>query len=365
MPKSKRSQLKESKKSKSKAKQRVGLPPGTLLYLGNKISEGVQVELFDYNSENFEELQLQELHECASYKDKASVTWVNVDGLHEIETLRSLGNLFGIHTLCLEDILNTSHRPKLDDFDDHLFIIAKMIYLDSSSEEIRCEHFCMVVGKGYVLTFQEMDGDVFQPLRERIRFGRGRVRKLKSDYLAYAFLDTIVDNYFVVLERLEERIEPLEIELLNNPTADSLSKIHALKQEAMLLRKALWPLREVVATLIKGESGLIQEETIIFLRDLQDHILQALDATETARDVLSSMTDLYMSSVSHRLNETMKVLTVMASVFIPLTFIAGIYGMNFEVMPELHWKYGYAFVWLLMVIVATLTLFILKRKKWL
>lgn len=352
------------KRTKVKRKIKVGQSPGTLVYLGSKPQLQSKISIFDYDTENFEEVQISNLEDCAKYKNRDSVTWINIDGLQDIELIRNLGEKFSIHPLVLEDILNTNHRPKIDDLGDQIFIVLKMIYLPDGSDAFHHEHLSIVLGSNYVITFQESTGDVFNPVRERIRNSKGRLRKLGSDYLAYALIDTVVDAYFLALESLEDKIEVLDDDVLYKPTQKTLRKIYNLKQEVSFLKKAIWPLRDIVTNIMKAESDLIQESTYIFLRDLHDHIIQALELIDSARDTLSSQAELYMSSVSNKLNETMKVLTVLASIFIPLTFIVGIYGMNFVNMPELEWKYGYLYVWILMLALSGFMVLYLKKKKW-
>jgi magnesium transporter len=240
-----------------------------------------------------------------------------------------------------------------------------MLNFDRETRELKGEQFSLILGKDYVLTFQERVGNVFDPVRERLRKARGRIRKMGPDYLAYALMDTIVDRYFTVLENMGEAVESLEEELVTDPTPETLQKIHRLKRELILLRKSVWPLREVISTLERGEFPLIKDATTVFLRDVYDHTIQVVDTIETLRDMVSGMLDVYLSSVSNRMNEVMKVLTIIATIFIPITFIAGIYGMNFKAMPELEWPFGYAFVWALIIIVGGMIIFYFKRKKWL
>lgn len=346
------------------AKKKAGLSPGTPIYLGPKKIENTKITVFDYDLKHLDEVTLETLESCPNYREKPTITWINIDGLHDIKLIKQLGEHFSLHSLVLEDIVNIYHRAKLDDFEDQLFLVLKMVYLENGSNRLKYEHLSMVVGEGYVITFQETEGDVFKPVRDRIRAAKGRLRKLKSDYLAYALIDVIVDGYFIALERLEEQIEPLENEVFKSPTRETLANIHALKQEVSTLKKAIWPLREIVSTLQKEDSKLVEEKNMIFIKDLYDHVIQALDAADSARESLTGLTDLYMSEVSNRLNETMKVLTVMASIFIPLTFVVGIYGMNFKNMPELEWEYGYLGVWILILTLGFGMLAFLKKRKW-
>jgi magnesium transporter len=346
--------------------KKVGLSPGTLVHIGKKKIEKVRIRLIDYDEAQLQEKEPKSIEECFPFKDLPTVTWVNIDGLHDISVMEKVGKHFNLHPLVLEDILNTEQRPKIEDFDDYIFIVLKMLCYDENQNQINSEQISIILGSNFVLSFQERVGDIFDPLRERIRNSKGRVRKMGPDYLAYCLLDAIVDNYFVVLEKLGEKIEGMEEELVTNPTPETLQTIHNLKREMIFLRKSVWPLREVVSRLERGESELIKDSTGIYLRDVYDHTIQVIDTVETYRDMLSGMLDIYLSSISNRMNQVMKVLTIIATIFIPLTFVAGIYGMNFEFMPELkwHWVYPWAF-WLVMLGVAGVMLVYFRRKKWL
>jgi len=349
-----------------KRSQKTGLPPGVLIHVGEQKSERTRITLLDYDEQRVEERELPQVDECLLFKEKNSVTWINVSGLHQVELLERLNECFGLHPLVLEDILNTDQRPKMEDFGDYLYIVLRMLDLDKKNENaVVSEQISLILGKNFVLTFQEREGDLFNPLRERIRNGKGRLRKMGPDYLVHALLDAIVDQYFVVLEKLGERIEFLEEELVSRPTPSTLHRLHQLKREMIFLRKSVWPLREVIGTLERGESSLIQASTDLYLRDVYDHTIQVIDNVETFRDMLSGMLDIYLSSISNRMNEIMKVLTIISTIFIPLTFIVGLYGMNFKFMPELEWPWGYPLVLLLMSGVTVFMLFYFRRKKWL
>jgi magnesium transporter len=345
--------------------KKAGLPPGSLVHIGEKKAETVRIRLMDYTSDHIEERDLSAVEECFAYRDKDSVTWMNMDGIHRVDVVEKLGSHFALHPLVLEDILNTDQRPKLEDYEDYLFLILKMITYDEAQKQLHIEQVGLIVGPRFVLSFQESEGDVFEPVRERLRKGKGRIRKGGPDYLAYALMDAVVDNYFLVLEKIGEDIEELEEEVIGKPGPETVESIHNLKRELLFLRKSVWPLREAVAGLEKGEHSLIQEKTTIFLRDVYDHTIQVIDTIETFRDMVSGMMDVYLSSLSNRMNEVMKVLTIIATLFIPLTFIAGVYGMNFKVMPELQWHYGYGLVWLLMILVTLLMLLYFRKKHWL
>jgi magnesium transporter len=343
----------------------VGLPPGTLIHLGEQRVETPTISVIDYNEGEVHERVVATPADCRQYFKKDSVTWINVVGLHNTDLLQQMGDVFNIHPLVLEDIGNTGHRPKLEDHDDFLFMIIKMIYRRPDSGEIVSEQVSVILGGNYVLSFQEIEGDVFGIVRDRIRTAKGRIRQKACDYLAYSLLDAIVDNYFGVLEDLGDQIEDVQEKVLQRVDPHLLHNIHRLKREAVFMRKNLWPLREMLGELEKTESDLVDDTLGPYLRDVYEHTIQVIDNVELLRDMLSGSLDTYMTMVSNRMNEVMKVLTIIATVFIPLTFIAGIYGMNFEHMPELKWPFGYGAVWLVMIVVAAGMAFYFKRKKWL
>lgn len=348
----------------SRAKQKSGLPPGTLVYFGEKLVDKVTVSVIDYNESQVNERVIQSVEDCTDYINSRTTTWINVTGLHDTDLLAQLGDIFDIHHLVLEDILHTGQRPKLEDQDDYIFLVLQMIYRKPETGKVFTEQVSMVLGKGYLLTFQEMEGDVFDIIRDRIRNGKGRVRKMGCDYLAYALLDAIVDNYFVVLEELGVQSESLQEAVLVRPEPATLQKLHRLRRELVFIRKNLWPLREVVSLLEKAENRLITRGLKPYLRDVYEHTIQVIDSVESLRDVLSGALDVYMTVVSNRTNDVMKVLTVIATIFIPLTFVAGIYGMNFENMPELKWQHGYAMAWGVMLAMAIAMGIYFRRKKW-
>jgi len=348
-----------------KRSKKVGLPPGTLVHIGEKKSEKTKITILNYDELHVQEKEIKTVDECFPFKDEPTVTWINVDGLHQVEILEKLGEGFGLHPLVLEDILNTDQRPKMEDYGDYIYIVLKLLYHNNKSNEIAAEQISLILGSNFVISFQEKEGDVFNPIRERIRNGKGRMRKMGADYLAYALLDSVVDNYFIILEKLGEKIEFLEEELVTNPTPKTLHELHHLKREMIFLRKSVWPLREVISGLERGESPLIKGTTGIYLRDVYDHTIQVIDTVETFRDMLSGMLDIYLSSISNRLNAVMKVLTIIATIFMPLTFIAGIYGMNFQYMPELEWRLGYPMVLFIMLAIGVFMLISFRRKKWL
>jgi magnesium transporter len=350
------------KKRSSKA----GLPPGSLVHIGAKKTGPPLIRILDYDADSVRERNKAAVEECIPFRDSDSVTWIDVEGLHDVELLDRLGSCYGVHPLILEDILNTDQRPKADDMDGYIYVVLKMLDFDPQSLEIVSEQVSIILGRNYVISLQEgREGDLFEPLRERIRGNKGRIRKLGPDYLAYSLLDTIIDHYFIILEKFAERIEALEDDLVSDPKPETLQQIHQLKREMIFLRKSAWPLREVVNVLEKSESELIRPATKIFLRDIYDHAIHIIDSIETYRDMLSGMLDIYLSSVSNRMNQVMKVLTIIATIFMPLTFLAGIYGMNFKHMPEIGWPWSYPLLWLIMLGVAGVMIYFFKKKNWL
>ena len=312
-----------------------------------------------------EEKEVEEIDEAFLFKDDKRITWINIDGLQKISIIEKIGNHFNLHPLVLEDIANTTQRPKMEDYTDYIFVVLKMLQYSEEDKEIKGEQVSLILGSNWVVSFQETEGDVFDQIRERIRTDKGSIRKMGADYLAYVLMDAIVDNYFAVLEKVGEKIEEIEDETVSNPSPETLQTIHDLKRQMIMLRKSVWPLREVISRLERWESKLINESTDIFLRDLYDHTIQVIDAVETFRDMLSGMLDIYMSSVSNRMNEVMKVLTIIATIFLPLTLVAGIYGMNFRIMPELQWEMGYPFALLIMLAVGITMLIYFRRRNWL
>ena len=348
-----------------KRSKKAGLPPGTLVHIGEERSGRTRIRVLEYDELNFQEKELEAIEGCFLFKEQPAVTWVHVEGVHQVELLAKLGECFSLHPLVMEDILNTDQRPKMEDYGEDLFIVLKMLSYNDKTDEITAEQVCLFLRASSILSFREGEGNIFANIQERIRSGKGRLRKMGADYLAYTLVDIIVDNYFVILEKLGERVEALEEKLLTAPTTPTLQKIQRLKREMIFLRRWIWPLREVISGLERGESPRIQETTRIYLRDVYDHTIQVMDTIEIFRDMLSGMLDIYLSSLNTRLNSVMKVLTIIATIFMPLTFIAGVYGMNFKHFPELEWSWGYPGVLLLMAIIAGFMLMSFKKKKWL
>jgi magnesium transporter len=348
-----------------KRSRKTGLPPGTLVHIGERKAETLKITIMDYDEAHFQERETKTVEECFAFKNTPGITWINIDGLHQIDVLEKLGECYGFHPLVLEDILNTDQRPKMEDYGDYLYIVLRMLSYKDQGTEIETEQVSLILGENFVFSFQEKEGDSFDPIRQRIRNNKGRIRKMGADYLAYALIDLIVDNYFIIMEKLGETIEFLEEELVTRPVPETLRTIHQLKRELIFLRKAVWPLREVIGSLQRGELTLIQETSRVYLRDVYDHTIQVIDTIETFRDMISGMLDIYLSSVSNRLNSVMKVLTIIATIFMPLTFLAGIYGMNFKNFPELEWRWSYPFFWLVAALITISMLLYFKKKKWL
>lgn len=345
--------------------KKIGMPSETLVYTGDQVGGKIKITLIDYDEQTFEERPVRTADECAIYRTKPTATWINVDGVHDPAAMERLGGCFGLHRLVVEDILSVVQRPKVEDYGDYLYIVLKMLTYDDREGRVVPEQVSLVVGDNFLLSFQEgMAGDAFHLLRERLRTGRGKVRKMGVDYLAYSLLDALVDGYFFILEKLGDRIDVLEEELIVKTSRSGVEKLYRLKRELLFLHKAVWPLREVISSLQRRESPLIHQTTTPYLRDVYDHVVQVIDSVEIYREMLTEMLDTYLSSVSYRLNEIMKVLTIIATIFMPLTFLAGVYGMNFRHMPELEWKYGYLFVWIIMAGIGIAMGFYFKRKKW-
>jgi magnesium transporter len=347
-----------------------GLPPGTPVYIGDERTEEVKITIIDYGADRFEMRTAETVEECLEYKDKPGMTWINVEGIHDTHIVEKLGASFGLHPLIVEDIVNTGQRPKVDISDDYIFIVMKRITWDQTDKVIQVEQISLILGSNFLITFEERDGETFSAVINRIKSNKGRIRKSGADYLAYSLMDNIVDNYFKVIENIGEDIEEMEEELVDNPTPETVHKIHFIKREMIFLRKAIWPLREIISLLEREETRLIQETSLIYLKDLYDHTIQMIDIIETYADITSGMLDVYLSSISNKMNAIMKVLTIIATIFIPLTFIVGLYGMNFNTakspynMPELNWYYGYPFVLGLMAAITFIMLLIFKKKKW-
>ena len=347
------------------AHKKIGLPPGELVFVGEAPDEPARLSLLAYDTDRLDERPLPALDALGPLPDAPAVAWINLDGVHDVQLVQRLGERFGLHPLVLEDIVHTGQRPKAEEYDGFFFATLKMLRVGAEGRELPSEQVSLVVGPNYVLSFQERPGDVFDPVRGRLRAGRGRIRRAGAGYLAYALLDVIVDNYFAVLEHFGEQTETLEEDVLGDPSPEVQHQINHLRRSLISTRRAIWPVRELVATLDRSDSSLIPAETHRFLRDVYDHAVQVIDVLESLRDVLAGLNDLYMSSLSNRMNEVMKVLTIIGTIFIPLTFVAGIYGMNFTYMPELSWHYGYPVALAAMLAIGLALVFFFRRKGWL
>lgn len=345
-----------------KFSRKIGSSPGSLVHVGERKAEKARITLIEYDPDGVQQREFDTVAECLAARSEATVSWINVDGLHDTRVMEELGEAYSIHALTLEDILNTSQRSKIEDFESHLFVVLRML---TQKEETHDEQLSLILGRGFVLSFQESRGDVFDPVRARIHHGRGRIRNRNADYLAYALIDAVVDNYFLVLEKLGDDIEHLSDALVADPKPELIEQVHEIRTKMLGLRRWVWPLRDVLSRLERMESGLVESGTSIFIRDVYDHTIQVIDVVETYREMSAGLVDLYLSSASNKMNEVMKVLTVMASIFIPLTFIAGIYGMNFEYMPELRLKWGYFLALLIMAAIGLGMLAYFRRRNWL
>jgi magnesium transporter len=342
---------------------KAGLEPGTMVHVGEQKQSQSLIRFIHYTETQYQERKLSDFNQCAAFLGQPGVTWINIDGVHEVGLLEQLGQCFGIHPLVLEDIVHTDQRPKFEDHGDYLFTTFKSFdFVDGG--QIVADQVSIVFGKNYVLTFLERTADEFEPVRKRLENATGKMRKLGPDFLAYSLMDAVVDRYFIVLESTEERMEALEEEVYERPTQQTLQDLHSFKRDLVFLRKWVWPLREVIAAMDRSGSEHIKKNTSIYLRDLHDHSIRIVDSVENLKENVTSLFDLYLSSVSNRLNGVMKVLTIISTIFIPLSFFAGVYGMNFEFFPEIHWRYGYVFFWSVIITAVATMLTLFHRKRW-
>jgi magnesium transporter len=342
-----------------------GSAPGTLQYTGPRKMERVRLRLIDYDTDSIVERELAGIEDAFEYAAEPPVTWVNVDGLHDVAVAEAVADRFEVHRLAMEDVLAPTQRPKIEDYEDHFLVIVKMLTFDAEADSIVAEQLSLIVGPNYLFSFQERPGDVFEPVRERLRQGRFRIRTRGTDYLAYALIDAVVDHYYRVLEQIGDRIEELEEAAMHDPSIEVMHRIHRLKGEVIVLRRAVWPLREALSQMYRGDIAGITEDTQVYLRDVYDHCVQVIDTAETLREVLAGAMDLYMSGVGNRMNEVMKVLTIIATIFIPLSFFAGLYGMNFDYMPELGVRWAYPALLVAMASLAGGMLWLFRRRGWL
>ncbi len=350
-------------KSIHKFSRKIGAVPGTLVHIGEKRAERVTMQIIDYDEKDVRQLDPQSVEECFAFRDSKTVSWININGLHDVSVIEAVGKQFNIHNLTLEDILHAEQRPKVEMFPEYAYVVLKMLRIDEE-DNLQVEQVSLLIRQGCVISFQEQDGDVFDYVRQRIFEAKGKIRTMGADFLAYALIDAIVDHYFIILENFSDETEALEEDLLLNTHHGLLMEIQDIKRQMIFLRKSIWPLREVLGQLQRYENVIFSDAVDPYLRDVYDHTIQVVDMVEGLRDTISGMMDIYLSSASNRMNEIMKVLTIFAAIFIPLTFIAGVYGMNFEYMPELHWRYGYFAVLGFMATVAVTLLIIFRVKRW-
>lgn len=338
--------------------------PGTIQYIGKDRDSEIKLNIIKYNNKTLQEEQISTIEESKQYIETDSVTWLNISGVHDENIIKDVGSIYNVHPLVLEDTTNTTQRPKLEDYSDYLYLTFKMAKYNSKTNKIEMEQISLIVWGNLVLSLQEVEGDVLDKLRNRIRNSKGKIRSRGSDYLMYSIIDSIVDYYFTVLEYIGNEIEALEEKLLDEASQEILNGIYGLKKEIVFLRNSIWPMRELVSLLQRSDCNIIHDNTNIYLKDVYDHTIQVIETVESFRDITSGMLDLYLSTVSNKMNEIMKVLTIFAAIFIPLTFIAGVYGMNFEFMPELSWKYSYIVWWTVIGILGLGMVLYFKKKKW-
>lgn len=351
-------------KKKARVSKKIGLPPGSLVYLGEKKVEKVKITLTEYDEKGYKTYELDSAEEIEPFTDTPQVTWVNVCGLHETDFLKEIGEKFKIHPLVLEDILNTDTRPKIEITDDYLFIVMKLFIYNVEHKIFEPEQVSFILGRSFIFSFVEKGDEIFNPVRDRISSQLGKIRKRGSDYLLYALMDIVIDYYFLALEKIEERIELLDDEVISDPDKSQAEKIYNLKNLLLMLRRSVMPMREIVNQLIKDEGDLLEESIEPYLRDLYDHVIHINETLEVQREITTGLMETYLSMMSNKMNEVMKVLTVIATIFIPLTFIVGIYGMNFHYMPELEWPWAYFAVWGVMIAVVIVMILYFKRKDW-
>jgi len=357
--------MRASSRFHKKRSVKSGLPPGSLVHIGDKSDRPVQISVLSYSPDRIEEQHFEQVGQYMESLCEGAVVWVDVEGVYDVELIRTLGKKHAFHPLVLEDIVNTVQRPKIEDYGDYLFIVLKMLH-PTKEGDFSSEQLSLILGPDYLFTFQEgIKGDSFDQVRDRIRGGKGKIRGMGADYLAYSLIDAIVDGYFSILEDFGERIVDIEEELTLTPDQKALHRINGMKKEIIYLRKTVWPLREAISFLERGDSHLLHDATKVYFRDVYDHTVQVIDTVETYRDLLSGMLDLYLSSISNRTNEVMKFLTVIGTIFMPLTFLVGVYGMNFKYFPELEWKGGYFVLWGLMIVMALLMVAFFRKKRWL
>lgn len=350
---------------KSRPSRKAGMPPGSVVHVGAENTSDVKMSLLYYNAETAEQKIIISPEECSQYIDRKGITWIHFSGIHNTQFVEGVGKLFNLHPLVIEDIPNTELRPKYDEFDNYVFFTLKNLEYDKESNEINYEQISFVFGKDFVISFQERESALFRPITERLMNGISKARCRGTDYLVYLLIDATVDNYYAIAENIEENIEELEDRVMIDVSGKSLSEIQKTKRDLVMLMKSVFPLREAIGKMQRHENPLIHESTHVFLNSVYDHAVHIIESIETQRDILSGLMDIYLTNISNRMNSVMKVLTVIATIFIPLTFIAGVYGMNFQYFPEIGWKWGYAFFWGLCVACVCIMIVYFRKKKWL
>ena len=344
--------------------KKVGLPHETLTYTGELKQGFAKIKVINYDENIFEEKDTKDIEDTLAFIDKSNMTWINITGLNDAKIIESMGNFFDLHPLLMEGILDVAQRPKTEEFGDYILIVVKRLLFDEYESEVNDFQISLIIGNNFVISFQEKEDDIFNPIIERISKGKGKIRQLGADYLAYCLLDVVVDNYFIIMQKITEKIEKVEDELLKNPEQQITHLIHKLKRDILFLHRSIWPLREIINKLERAESSYIKESTNIYFRDVQNHIVQIIDTIDLFRETLSGMFEIYLTSVSNRLNQIMKVLTIISTIFMPLSFIASLYGMNLKSMPEINWEWSYFFVILSMILISISMTIYFKKKKW-
>ncbi|WP_136481406.1 magnesium/cobalt transporter CorA [Cognatitamlana onchidii] len=348
-----------------RSKKKLGQAPGTVVYTGDRLKDELDLVVFEYNKDTCIEKNLKSVEESFNLKHTDTITWLNLNGLNHVKDIEKLGYHFGFHPLVLEDIVNIAQRPKVDEYDDYIFVVLKMLNY-TQTQQLESEQISFIIGKNYVISFQEAENDVFDTVRNRLRHAVGRIRQMHADYLLYALIDTVIDHYFGIIETLGDKIEDLESAIFSGEIDKSAGRtIQDLKREVLRVRRTILPIREVINKVEKSHHALIQKQTTTYFKDINDHISQVSENIEIYREMIWSLMEMYMTTINNKMNEIMKVLTIMASIFIPLTFITGVYGMNFHNIPELHYKNGYYVVWVTMAIIVIAMLWYFRRKKWL
>jgi magnesium transporter len=347
-----------------KRMKKIGLPPGSLVHTGERGVGTIQISLIDYDANNLREKKDASLKECLISLENPALTWINICGIDDSIAIETIGRHFGLHPLLLEDIMSSGQQSKLDNYKDNIYVVIRQLTYNEKKQEAEDDQVSLVLGKNYIISFLESHNNVFNPILERLRTPKSRIRQRGADYLCYTLIDCLVDNYFLILEKIDDKLEKLEDELFDQPTHQTLQKMHRAKREIVMLRKSVWPMREVISNFRRMESPLIQDATKLYIQDVYDHTIQAIDTIESFRDITSGMLDIYLSNLSQRMNEIMKFLTIVATIFVPLTFIASIYGMNFQHMPELQWQWGYYVILGVMALIAMLMIYYFIRKEW-